>query len=132
MTVGEKIKELRMVRGWNAETLAGKCGVSPATIYRYENGSTKDPSTSALRKIADALGIDVSALIGSSDGAPAPDPAYASVLWAHREELRRDPKRRRLYDLAERGTDKDVAAAVALLDALRAIDPAFCNGDDPA
>jgi hypothetical protein len=49
-----------------------------------------------------------------------------------REALRRDPKRKVLFDLAENGTDRDVDAAVKLLDALRATNPDFYDGDDPA
>jgi len=53
-------------------------------------------------------------------------------IWQRREALRRDPKRKVLFDLAENGTDRDIDAAVKLLDALRATNPDFYDGDDPA
>ncbi len=53
-------------------------------------------------------------------------------LWQRRETLRRDPKRKVLFDLAENGTDRDIDAAVKLLDALRATNPDFYDGDDPS
>ena len=37
-TTGRKIKERRLELGLSAEDLAAKVDISPATIYRYENG----------------------------------------------------------------------------------------------
>ena len=54
------------------------------------------------------------------------------AIWAKREALRRDPKRRILFDLAEHGSEKDIDAAVALLDALKATNPDFYDGDEPS
>ena len=54
------------------------------------------------------------------------------AIWAKREALRRDPKRRLLFDLAEHGSERDVDAAVALLDALKATNPDFYDGDEPS
>ena len=53
-------------------------------------------------------------------------------IYEKREALRRDPKRRVLFDLAENGTEKDIDAAIKLLDALKATNPDFYDGDDPA
>lgn len=60
MTYGERIKQLRKARGMSAEDLAEATGISPATIYRYENGSTEEPKASMLRKIANALETELS------------------------------------------------------------------------
>ena len=35
---GDKIKKARLALGYSAEQVAAHLGVSPATIYRYENG----------------------------------------------------------------------------------------------
>lgn len=50
-------------------------------------------------------------------------------IWEKREALRRDPKRRILFDLAENGTEADIDAAVAIIDALRATNQNFYDGD---
>lgn len=39
MKIGERIKALRKERGLSVESVASKLGVSPSTLYRYENGS---------------------------------------------------------------------------------------------
>ena len=44
------------------EDLAKKSGVSRATISYLESGAATDTTVSTLTKLADALGIDVSAL----------------------------------------------------------------------
>lgn len=65
MTTGELIKKLRKERGINAETLAEKIGVHPATIYRYENGEITKVPASVLLLIAEALDVSPLDLLGN-------------------------------------------------------------------
>lgn len=58
MAYGDLIKEKRKNLGLSAETVAEKAGISPATIYRYENGSITSPRMDVLRKIANVLHED--------------------------------------------------------------------------
>lgn len=58
MTVGEKIKYYRNMRGISQETLGGLSGINPATIKKYEYG-IRNPKPDQLLKIADALGISI-------------------------------------------------------------------------
>lgn len=37
--VGKRMKKARLARGYSAEQVAEHLGISPATVYRYENGS---------------------------------------------------------------------------------------------
>ena len=46
--------------------------------------------------------------------------------------MRRDPERRRLFKIAAHANIDDVKAADALLNALKATNPDFYDGDDPA
>lgn len=71
MTYGERIKQLRKMRGMSAEDLAEATGISPATIYRYENGSTEEPKASMLRRIAFVLDISAENLMHDDPAAPA-------------------------------------------------------------
>lgn len=60
-TTGRRIKERRQELGLSAEELAAKVDISPATIYRYENGQIDGlPITKLLSicKVLDASPMD--------------------------------------------------------------------------
>lgn len=63
MTTGERMKQRRKELGLSAEIIAEKLGVSPATIYRYENGGIEKMPGNILEPIAIALDCDVSDLL---------------------------------------------------------------------
>lgn len=76
MTTGERIRQCRKQAHMDAATLAKRCGVSRATIYRFENGGTSI-STEQLENIAEALDTPLSYLIGLDDELPPlPPDAY--------------------------------------------------------
>ena len=74
MSYGDLIKQKRKALGLSAEDLAERAGVSPATIYRYENGTISGPRMTILRRIAGALGEEAADLVDRADGA-VPDDA---------------------------------------------------------
>jgi transcriptional regulator with XRE-family HTH domain len=53
----DKLKRLRLNEGLTQIELAGRAGVSPDTVVRWENGRGQNPHPSALRKLAVALGV---------------------------------------------------------------------------
>ena len=57
MTIGEKIKSIRIQKGLTQEVLAEKTSVSTRTIQRIENNEV-DPRSYTLEKISEALNID--------------------------------------------------------------------------
>lgn len=128
MDIGEKIKAIRMSRGMTLEQVGEIVGVGKSTVRKWENGDIKNMRRDKIALIAKALEVEPAYLMGWTDNEPQNDDA----IWQKRESLRRDPKRRVLFDLAENGTEKDIDAAVALLDALKATNPNFYDGDDPA
>ena len=67
MTTGERIKMLRKQKGISAESIAEKIGVSPSTIYRYENNDIASMKIDNLKSIAKILGVDASYLMGWQD-----------------------------------------------------------------
>lgn len=67
MTTGERIKIRRKELGMSAETLAELCGISPATIYRYEKGDIENMRTDKLIPIAEALKTTSAYLMGWED-----------------------------------------------------------------
>ena len=66
MPTGEKIKEFRKKRGLTQKQLGDLCGMADSAIRRYENGRA-NPKIETLRKIADALEVNVTELL--NDGA---------------------------------------------------------------
>lgn len=64
MNTGELIKLYRKRNGMSAEQLAETVGVSPSTIYRYENNDIANMGTDKLKAIATALHTDAHVLMG--------------------------------------------------------------------
>ena len=65
--IGERIKSARLALGYSAEQVASHLNVSPATIYRYENGDISKLSSKIIKPLADYLCISPSYLMGWSD-----------------------------------------------------------------
>ena len=61
--MGEKIKELREIKGISQYRLAELTGINRSTINRYENGSIQKISFDNLLKICEALEIDIKEII---------------------------------------------------------------------
>ena len=64
MTTGQRMKERRKQIGISAETVASRLGVSPATIYRYENGGIDKVPGDKLAPIAEILQTTPAYLMG--------------------------------------------------------------------
>ena len=61
MTIGEKIRYFRNLRGYTQAELGEKLNLQADRIRQYEN-DVRTPKTDLLQKIADALDVDVEAL----------------------------------------------------------------------
>lgn len=64
MTTGDRIKQRRKELGYSAEYVAEKLGVSPATIYRYENGDIEKMPGKILEPISRILHTSPAYLMG--------------------------------------------------------------------
>ena len=64
MTTGQRMKDRRKAIGLSAERVAELLGVSPATIYRYENGDIEKVPGDRLGPIAHALQTTPAYLMG--------------------------------------------------------------------
>ena len=62
MTVGERIKKIRLEKGLTQKQLAEKCGLFDSTIRKYESGR-QNPKIGTVEKIANALGVETSELL---------------------------------------------------------------------
>ena len=58
------IKRLREAKGLSQKALAEKSGVTDAYVAMIETGERKNPSIPVLRRLAKALGVPVTELLG--------------------------------------------------------------------
>lgn len=63
MTIGERIKEKRLLKNYTLEKLATEIGVTKSTVLKYENGTIAIPSDK-IEKIAEALKVSPAYLMG--------------------------------------------------------------------
>lgn len=64
MSIGERIKLLRIKRGITIDELAAKLGKNRTTIYRYENGDIENLPLDILNPLAEALDTTPAHLMG--------------------------------------------------------------------
>ncbi len=64
MEIYERIKQRRKQLGLSAEEVAAKMGVSPATVYRYENANIANMGIDKVVPIAKALNVSPAYLMG--------------------------------------------------------------------
>lgn len=53
MTVGERIKNYRLERGWTQEELGKQLGVGKAAIQKYESGQVQNLKSSTIKTLCD-------------------------------------------------------------------------------
>lgn len=120
-----RLKELRLSRGYTQWDMANLLGVVRPTYTKYESGDIQ-LTDQTLKKISQLFGVSIDYIL-CNDLPDADD-----ELWTLRENEREDPDRKRLFMLARHGSAKDIRQASAILDALRSTNPDFYDGDDPA
>jgi XRE family transcriptional regulator of biofilm formation len=77
--LGDRVRKRRRALGLTAKALAKAAGVSTSYISQVERGHQKDPSLPALRRLADALSMDMHALLGAPPSTAQP-PAVPTPL----------------------------------------------------
>ena len=68
--IGDRIKEARLALGYSAEQVAAFLQVSPATVYRYENGDISKLPSKFIKPLADYLCVTPEYLMGWTDEKP--------------------------------------------------------------
>jgi transcriptional regulator with XRE-family HTH domain len=84
-SLGRRIRDLRTKRGWTQEQFAEFCGLHRTYMGHVERGE-KNVSLSTVLRVANALGIRLSALFGRSQGATG---AASGKLTLHRLDVNR-------------------------------------------
>jgi transcriptional regulator with XRE-family HTH domain len=75
MTIAQRVKKLRMQRGWDQGTLAERAAIDRTVLSRIESGSTSNPGANVLKGLARAFGCSIDYLVGlydDTDHAPVP------------------------------------------------------------
>ena len=136
----ENLRRIRLERNQTQEEFAKALGTSKQNISRYESGMVS-PLISTAQEIADKLGVSLTELNGRKepidyfsvkDGVPQNFTVALDIAQQALEELADDPDRKALLNLARYGSPEAVRQAAAVLDALKATNPDFYDGDDPA
>ena len=68
--IGERMKQARLALGYSAEQVASFLNVSPATIYRYENGDISKLPSKFSQPLAEYLCVTPAYLMGWTDEKP--------------------------------------------------------------
>lgn len=80
--IGNKLKELRTLKGYTLSQLCDKIGMNQNTYAKYERNE-RDVSTETLSKLADFYGVTTDYLLGRE---PQPDPFADLDLTPEREK----------------------------------------------
>lgn len=79
MSLGAKLRELRVKKALSLQDLADAVGASKAHIWDLERNRSKNPSIDLLTKLSKALGVSVSDLIGENPGAENESPQLVAM-----------------------------------------------------
>jgi transcriptional regulator with XRE-family HTH domain len=81
----ERIRQLRNEKGLSQAKLAVRADMDPATLNRLEQGKG-NPNLKTLERVAEALGVEVTDLLGKASRRSSPEPSLFNGL----EDGRRD------------------------------------------
>ena len=112
MSIGEKVRQLRLAQGLNASELARRSGLPPATVSRVEQGISS-PTSETVAKLAQGLQVDPGTLFPKVES-PQPSPVSQFVESAGELEalFEEDPQTLRAH--LERVRDvQDIKAKLA-------------------
>lgn len=69
-TLGERLREARLLKGLSQEQLARACGVWQSAINKIERGATERPGAGLLISISSALDVPPAWLVKGGEPAP--------------------------------------------------------------
>ena len=117
--LAEKLKALKNQKNWSNLQLAEAANLPIDTVNKILAGTTRNPNTDTLRRMASALGTTVDEILG--DDAASLSPSLASApptaekagletiinIYEHRLEKLEATYERRLEEAAKRETERD-------------------------
>ncbi|HSW65178.1 MAG TPA: S24 family peptidase [Dissulfurispiraceae bacterium] len=83
--MGDRIRKLRLDKGWTQEELGKHIGLQKAAIQKYEKGYVENIKRPNIKRLAEALGVTATYLMGLDDAVPciAETPAPYSTYSAN-------------------------------------------------
>lgn len=78
--LSERIKELRIKKGWSQDDLADRMGMNRANISNYERGTNKNIPSDTLKKFADVFGVSSDYLLGKTENSDQPESEFLKRL----------------------------------------------------
>ena len=67
LTVAERLKDLRVEKGWTLDKLAEETGLSKSALGLYETDDKRDISPFAILKLAETYEVTTDYLLGASE-----------------------------------------------------------------
>ena len=136
MSLGELIAKYCAEHSISQQSFAKQIHKSKAYISMLVNnrnpktGRPIAPTVETYAEIADAMGMTLNELFNAIDDAPVTINTGATddELWQMREEMRRNPELRVLFDLQRNATKSELKQMAAFIRAIRSND----HEDDPA
>lgn len=114
MTVGDRIKKYRELRGFSNQTeFAAQCGISKQSLYKYENNIITNIPSDKIEIIAKKLDVSPADLMGWEETDKDIE------LQEYLEELKNRSEMRMLFSVSKNATKEDVEQAVKIIEALK-------------
>ena len=117
--IGDRIKKARLALGYSAEQVAAHLGVSPATIYRYENGDIAKLPSKHIKPLAEFLCVSPSYLMDWSDD----NPPHKMDLQLFNCDTAEDPDIRIVSGMMENMSPEQKKQIVAIVKAVVGTSP---------
>ncbi len=110
--VSQRLRDLRIRRGWSQQELAEKARVTKSAISMYENGQ-RDPNNDTLELFADIFNVTTDYLLGREEGSIYYlDPEAAEIA----QELIDRPELKILFDASRKVSAEDLRFVQELVD----------------
>ncbi len=79
LTLGERLKDLRVERNLKLETLAEQTGLSKSALSKYESDDVTDLSIYAVTTLAEFYGVTTDYLLGMTENKKRPDAVLSDL-----------------------------------------------------
>jgi SOS-response transcriptional repressors (RecA-mediated autopeptidases) len=105
MSIGEKLRELRVEKGLTQEALGLLSGLGRVYINHVEKGRYKNVTIQTARKLADALGVSANELLGTeiNDKSGLPDKSVTDMLKTFTSDFADKLRRMEIVEIPIRG-----------------------------
>lgn len=120
MTFGEKLRELRLERGYSQEQLGKMLGRGRSSISMYESDQ-REPDFETLEAIADIFNVDMDTLANSKASEKASyymEPETAALA----QQIHDDPELRILMDASRKLRPEELKSVINMIKAMKGIE----------